>query len=162
MRRRQTRTLLRLLLAAFVALSGFGPRTAYVHSHITPDEAHHSHSGHDDHADDDHAHHDELPGITDGFAHVHGSWLGIPITLPAQGGEASSESQLAGDSCPTLTAAMKLGPFGPPKERIPWASDLAPPDFRLLSLAARPPRNSFLDGVGTSYALHGRTVVLRC
>lgn len=163
MRRRQPTTLPRLLLAALVALSGFGPRTDYAHSHSASNRAHHSHAVHDADTHDDHDHEDEeLPSVSDSFPHVHGSWLGLPVTLPTPDGGASSTSQLAADSCPTLTAALKAGSFGPLKERIPWASGLAPPDSGLLINARSPARNPLLDGAGTSYASHGRTVVLRC
>src|SRR5262245_60641757 len=159
MRRRHSTTLLRLFLAALVALPGFGPQPAYAHSHPASDKAHHSHSDRDPGR---HDHHDELPGWSDSFSHVHGSWFGIPVTVPTPEGGARSASMLAWVPCPTLTNALKAGPFGPMKERIPWGSGLSPPDLRHFILAARPARAPLDDGAGTAYVLHGRTVVLRC
>lgn len=162
MRRRPSTTLLRLLLATLVALSGLGPRSSYAHSHSTPDKSHHAHDTHDaesHHEDDDHE--GELPSLGESFSHVHGSWFGVPFTLPATDGGMVSPGGIASDDCPTLTAAGKTGPGGPMKEHIPWLGSLPPPELCPL-LAGRPPRNAPLDGAGTSHALAGRTLVLRC
>jgi hypothetical protein len=159
MRRFQPTKLLRFLLAAVVALASFGPQGTYAHSHSVANDVHHEHADHDAPAHDDHD--DEHgPGLSDGVAHVHGSWLGFAITLPATDGAVESLSLSA---CPSLSVDLGKGLFGPLKERVPWPEFFVPPEpLPLSALAGHPSRNPLVDGARTSYALAGRTLVLRC
>lgn len=150
---------LRLLLAALVALLSFGPGSTYVHSHAEGGQ----HHAHGDHGDGHHDDHDEVPSVSDGVAHVHGSWFGVVFTYPASGGGEGPSPSTSFDSCPMPKAALSSGLFGPLKERIPWPAGLSPPEpSHLPALAVHPSPNPLVLGAGTSPADFGRTVVLRC
>lgn len=161
MRRFHPTKLLRFLLAAVVALASFGPQATYAHSHAVANDVHHDHADHDAPAHDDHDDEHDGLGLSDSVAHVHGSWLGFAITLPTTDGVVESLSSLS--SCPTLSADLGKRLFAPLKERVPWPEFFVPPKpLALSALAGHPSRNPLLDGARTSYALAGRTLVLRC
>ena len=161
MRRFHPTKLPRFLLAAVVALASFGPQATYAHSHSVANDAHHDHAHHDAPAHDDHDDEHDGPGLSESVAHVHGSWLGFAITFPTTDGAVESHFSLS--ACPTLSADLVKGLFGPLKERVPWPQFFVPPEpLPSSALAGHPSRNPLLDGARPSYALAGRTLVLRC
>ncbi len=158
MRRYYPTKLLRFVLTAIVALASVGPRVAYAHSHPIASDVHHDHAHHDAPAHDDH----DEPSLSDSIAHVHGSWLGFAITLPASEGSADPEGRLSAPGL-ALSADLVKGLFAPLKERVPWPEFFVPPEpLPSSALVGLPSRNPLLDGARTSYALAGRTLVLRC
>jgi hypothetical protein len=161
MRRDHPTKLLRCLVAAVVALASFGPQATYAHTHPAASGGHHDYVGHDapGHDDDD----DDGPGLSDGVAHVHGAWLGFAITVPSPDGASAFDDSHSLAACPTLSADLGKGPFGPLKERVPWPELFVPPEpFPPSILAGLPAPNPLLSAAGTSHALAGRTLVLRC
>jgi hypothetical protein len=123
-------------------------------------DGHHDHEGHDEQVhDDDH----DVPSLSNSVTHVHGSWFGFAITLPALDGASATDSSLSLADGPTFSGDLGKGFIGPLKERIPWPEYFVPPEpFGLSNLAPCPSPNPLLAGTGISYALAGRTLVLRC
>ena len=170
--------LLKLMVATNVLVGSIASTPTFGHAHALPTSLHHDHRDSDsvEHSHRSHSHgqlatshddDDDAIVLAGRVFHLHGTWFGIPFTIPApaerHNGDDGRRLPLADSCLMSLTPNSATG-VGPVRERPGWSDSLRlAPDLgaglqlRPFSPLDRPA----LTGAVSQCALQARSGVLR-